>query len=180
MAELNDKQRAFVEHYLMCWNATEAARRTGYSGKTANQQGPRLLVNAGIQAAIQERLSTMKMSADEVMVRLADHARGSIESFLDNDDDLNISQARRNGKLHLVRKLRRTQRTDKDGGTTTTLEVELYDAQAALAHIGHVLKLFVDRVEQLDLSQLSTEQLERLAKGENVYSVLAAPGRGRT
>ena len=33
-------------------NATEAAIRAGYSAKTANQQGPRLLVNVGIAAAI--------------------------------------------------------------------------------------------------------------------------------
>lgn len=177
---LNDKRQAFVEHYLQCWNATEAARRAGYSEKTANQQGPRLLVNVGIQAAIQARIAELKMSTDEVLLRLAGHARGSIEAFLDDEDEFSLSQARANNQLHLVKKLKRTRRTehpkDSDPVTTTTTEVELHDPQAALVHIGRALKLFGDRNEDVDLSKLSTNQLERLAKGESVYSVLANPG----
>ena len=32
MAKLTDKQKAFVNHYLICLNATEAAKRAGYKG----------------------------------------------------------------------------------------------------------------------------------------------------
>jgi len=47
---MTPKQQAFVEHYAACGNATEAAKEAGYS--KPNQQGPRLLVNVGIQAAL--------------------------------------------------------------------------------------------------------------------------------
>lgn len=149
-AELTYKQIAFVEHYCQCWNATEAARRAKYSAKTANQQGPRLLVNAGIQQAIAARIAELKMTTDEVLLRLADHARGSVESLLDSKDEIDLKTARKNGKLHLVKKLKRTKRTDKDGFTTETTEVELHDPQAALVQIGRANKIFVDKVALTD------------------------------
>ena len=53
--KLTDKQMRFVEEYLIDLNATAAAKRAGYSAKTANEQGPRLLVNVSIAAEIQRR-----------------------------------------------------------------------------------------------------------------------------
>ena len=70
---LTNKRIAFVEQYLQCWNASEAARRAGY--KFAGTEGHRLLQMAEIQAYVKLRLADMQMSADEVLNRLADHAR---------------------------------------------------------------------------------------------------------
>ena len=50
--ELTPKQERFVAEYLIDLNATQAAIRTGYSAKTAEVQGSRLLSNAKIKAAI--------------------------------------------------------------------------------------------------------------------------------
>ena len=52
---LTARQRAFVESYK--GNATEAAIAAGYSAKTAYSQGGRLLKNAEVSQAIQERES---------------------------------------------------------------------------------------------------------------------------
>lgn len=41
--KLTDKQKKFVEEYLIDLNATQSAIRAGYSPKTANEQGARLL-----------------------------------------------------------------------------------------------------------------------------------------
>lgn len=49
---LTPKQDRFCQEYVADSNATQAAARAGYSEKSVNQQGPRLLVNAGIQARI--------------------------------------------------------------------------------------------------------------------------------
>ena len=49
---LSEKQRVFCEHYAACRNATESAKRAGYSAKTAYSQGQRLLKKAEIQAYI--------------------------------------------------------------------------------------------------------------------------------
>ena len=153
--ELQDpttKQRAFIEHYLTCWNATEAARRAGYSERTAQEQGSRLLSNVIVRTAIEARISELRAGADEVLLRLADHARGTIEDFIDDDGEINIGAARERRKLHLVKKIKQTARTDKDGQRFVTLELELHDAQAATVQLVRALGVFVDKVAPTDPS----------------------------
>jgi phage terminase small subunit len=55
------KQERFVKEYLIDLNATQAATRAGYSAKTADRQGYRLLRNAEIDAAVTE--GRMKLAA---------------------------------------------------------------------------------------------------------------------
>lgn len=60
MSKLNAKQQRFAEQYLIDLNASQAAIRAGYSPKTANEQGSRLLTNVKVQELIQaerEKLS---------------------------------------------------------------------------------------------------------------------------
>jgi len=154
------RQQVFLEEYLKCWNASEAARKAGFKGK-ANVVGPRLLANVSIQQAIQARLNELKMSADEVLVRLADQARGSMADFIQvtEDGQIRISLAKAD-KLHLVRKVSLT----AEGG----LQIELYDSQDALKLLGQHYKLFTQKheVETPDLAPLP-EVLKQLI--EKVY-----------
>lgn len=53
-SDLTPRQRQFVLEYLVDLNATQAAIRAGYSEKTAEVQGPRLLGNVRVKAAIEE------------------------------------------------------------------------------------------------------------------------------
>lgn len=55
MEELNDKQRRFVQEYLVDYNATQAAIRAGYSPKTANVIACENLTKPNIQRAVEER-----------------------------------------------------------------------------------------------------------------------------
>ena len=55
VAGLTDKQRRFVDEYLVDLNATQAAIRAGYSKKTAGQIGEQNLKKIEIQTAIQQR-----------------------------------------------------------------------------------------------------------------------------
>ncbi len=50
----NKKRQRFVEQFLVDLNATAAAKRAGYSKKTARQQGARLLTNVDIAKEIKE------------------------------------------------------------------------------------------------------------------------------
>lgn len=61
MAQLTDKQEAFCREYLIDLNATQAAIRAGYSHRTANEQGARLLANVSIQG----RISELKQARNE-------------------------------------------------------------------------------------------------------------------
>lgn len=53
---LNEMQKAFADYYIETANATESAKRAGYSEKTAYSQGQRLLKNVEISAYISERM----------------------------------------------------------------------------------------------------------------------------
>lgn len=52
--DLTPKQQRFVEEYLVDLNATQAATRAGYSARTANEQGARLLAHVSVASAIEE------------------------------------------------------------------------------------------------------------------------------
>jgi len=154
MAGLTAKEQAFIERYLVCWNGAQAARDAGYSAKTAKEQASRMLTKVNIQAAIQARLAELKMSADEVLTRLTDHARGSLAPFIrrDADGDLygfNLSDTQ---PLHLIKKASITRRRQQDDAkdeivTVETVTLELYDSQTALQLLGKHHKLFTDKVE---------------------------------
>ncbi|MEI9581837.1 terminase small subunit [Enterobacter asburiae] len=54
MKQLTPKQQLFCREYLKDLNATQAAIRAGYSEKTANEQGARLLANVSVAKRIAE------------------------------------------------------------------------------------------------------------------------------
>ena len=60
VAKLTDKQKRFVDEYLVDLNATAAAKRAGYSEKTAYSMGQRLVKKVEIQAAIQKRQAKLR------------------------------------------------------------------------------------------------------------------------
>lgn len=81
--ELTDRQARFCEEYLIDLNATQAAIRAGYSEKTANEQGVRLLANVSVQEKIAElkaeRAKRTEMTQDSVIQELAAVARAEVK-----------------------------------------------------------------------------------------------------
>ena len=53
---LTTRQAAFVDHYVVCRNGAEAARRAGYSEKTARQIATENLSKPDLQAALAEKI----------------------------------------------------------------------------------------------------------------------------
>jgi len=70
---LTPRQSRFVDEYLVDLNATQAAIRAGYSARTANEQGPRLLVNVRIATAIQ---IAQEVRSQRVLIAQDDVLRG--------------------------------------------------------------------------------------------------------
>lgn len=72
--KLTPKQERFVQEYLVDLNATAAARRAGYSTKTADRIGPELLgktcVSQAIQKAIKQREKRTEVTQDYVIEKL--------------------------------------------------------------------------------------------------------------
>ena len=80
MGKLNIKQKKFADEYLICSNATEAAKKAGYSEKTAYSIGQRLLKKVEVKNYIDERLKIIESEkiADtkEIMESLTRILRG--------------------------------------------------------------------------------------------------------
>jgi len=131
------KEKVWLEEFFQCWNATEAARRADY--KWPNKVGPEK--KKKFADKISERLRENAMPADEVLSRLASHARSDLGAFLVKDGDkVNVDWDKLvDARLtHLVKAIIPT-----SNGT----RIEFHDAQAALVHLGRHHGLFTDKVK---------------------------------
>jgi phage terminase small subunit len=140
MAEgLTAKQQAFVVAYLSNgFNATAAARTAGYPKRAAHVTGWENLRKPKIASLIQQGLTERAMPANEVLARLAEQARGTMDDFLDDDGKIDLKQGRERGKLHLVK----ARSVTKEGE-----RIELYSSQAALEILAKHHALLTEKVE---------------------------------
>jgi phage terminase small subunit len=81
------KQARFVAEYLVDLNATQAAIRAGYSARTAEQQGCRLLRNAQVASAVTEGKAKQLAQADVSGTRVIEENRriglNDVRAFFD-------------------------------------------------------------------------------------------------
>jgi phage terminase small subunit len=89
--KITDKQRIFVAEYLSDKNATAAAKRAGYSAKTARAQGQRLLTKVDIKDLVNQKLTELEdkagLTAERVMLEVKAIATSNIMDGLDYDSD---------------------------------------------------------------------------------------------
>lgn len=89
---MTPKQQRFVEEYLIDLNATQAAIRAGYSAKSAEVQGSRLLSNAKVQAAVTEsqakRAEQTGIDASYVLNRLVEIDQMDVLDIMNDDMSL--------------------------------------------------------------------------------------------
>lgn len=138
---LTGKRRKFVDQYFLCnMNQTKAAIAAGYSEASAYNQGSRLMKNDEVARAIKERMNAMAMEADEVLYRIASHARGSADDVTDENGDLDITKARETGAIHLIKSITKTE-ISSDSFSKKEVKFEMYDAQSALVQIMKVHSL---------------------------------------
>jgi hypothetical protein len=140
---LSGKRKRFVDAYIgkaNC-NKSEAARLAGYAHP--GQEGHRLYQHPEVRAAIEERMRAFALPAEEILLRLAEHARGDMAEFVDVYEGggfrIDLSAAEKSGKLRLVKKVGYDQR-----GRPC---IELYDAQSALLALAKRHGLFPERQE---------------------------------
>lgn len=149
---LTRKQKLFVDYYLQSFNATDAARRAGYSEKTAYAMGWENLRKPEIKKEVDARLEEVHMSADEALKRLADMARGDIGEFANSFGGVDWVEAKQKGLTKLVKKWKvrtvtvqgKGEEADKE---IVTEEIELHDPQAALDKILRVAGRYRDNLD---------------------------------
>ncbi len=174
---LTAKQRRFVDEYIVCLNGTEAARRAGYEGDDATLAvtASRLLRNAKVLRALDERLQEHAMPANEVLVHLSDIARGDIADALNAMGGIDPLEAKRRGKSHLIKRFKTkvTTITEKGGDEREIVEdeIELYSRLDALSVLAKFHGLLAERlkiedwrsevVALLQAGKITPEQVEQ-------------------
>lgn len=139
---LTRKQTIFIEEYLNCWNASEAARRAGYSQRVAGAIGGENLEKPEIAAELERRIAERAIKPPEVLDRLTEQARANMADFVSVDPctgeaRIDLAKAEKAGKLHLIKKIS----NGRNG-----LQIELYDAQNALEKLGKALGVLRENV----------------------------------
>ncbi len=156
---LTNKQKRFVAEYRKDANATQAAIRAGYSKKTADVQGPRLLGNVRVAAALEADIQRLEqrteITRERVLLEMSRIGFADIrkvitwgETAAAKDEEGNIiaidSVSIRDSKDiddDTAAALAEVSQT-KDG-----LKVKFHDKQAALLNIGKHLGMFPNKVE---------------------------------
>ena len=150
---MNTRQKRFADEYLIDLNATQAAIRAGYSPKTAQVQGARLLANVMVSAYIQEQLDIIHnqrtADAQEILEYLSSIMRGE--------------------KTETVLKL-------SGDGVQTAVEIAVSAKERIRAAelLGKYFKLFTDKVDLSAQGNVIIYGEDLLDDGEKIY----IPGQG--
>lgn len=123
-------------------NATQAAIRAGYSEKTANEQGARLLANVSVQQAIQramqKRSDRLEITQDRVIQELASIAFSdatAVARIVDDGTRVELTDTDR-----LTADQRAAIAGIKEG--KFGIEVRMHDKLGALVKLGEHLGMF--------------------------------------
>lgn len=146
---LSPRQQRFVEEYLKDLNATQAAIRAGYAPKTADVQGPRLLGNVGVAAAIAEgkraRSERTQISADRVLEEIAAVAFAHMGQYATwHDDKVSLTDSSEVDPRAVSEVSQRMTRYGNNVG------IKLHDKLGALEKLGRHLGMWGDKGETDD------------------------------
>ncbi len=170
---MTPKQQRFVEEYLIDLNATQAATRAGYSAKTANEQGARLIANVSVRSAIEKakaaRSERTQVDADWVLRTLVDEKTADLADLYDDDDNLlpvkQWPMVFRTGLVVGVETVQERAGADADGASQFAVvrKVKLLDRNKTTELIGRhvVVGAFKDRIEIEDVTDRATQMRQR-------------------
>lgn len=148
MAKLTDKQQRFVDEYLIDLNATQAAIRAGYSVKTADQQGSRLLANVKVQQAIAEHMAERSkrtgVNQDRVVLELAKIAFVNITDIV--DDQGKIKDTATKDDLACIESVK-YKKSKSETGSSVEREVKISSKLKALELLGKHLGMWNDKLD---------------------------------
>lgn len=145
---LTVKQRMFVEEYLIDLNATQAAIRAGYSAKTADQQGSRMLANVKVQQAIAERMAERSkrtgVNQDRVVLELAKVAFAKMTDIVDSKG--RIKEDASPDDLACIESIKYKE-SDNEYGGSVEREVKVASKLKALELLGKHLGMWNDKLD---------------------------------
>lgn len=146
--ELTEKQQRFVEEYLIDLNATQAAIRSGYSAKTADVQGSRMLANVKVQQAISEIMANRSkrtgVNQDMVVQELARIAFVKMTDVVNADGEIRPDAS--DDDLACIESVK-YKRSDTDTGSSEEREIKIASKLKALELLGKHLGMWNDKLD---------------------------------
>lgn len=143
---LTEKQKKFIEEYLIDLNATQAAIRAGYSVKTADQQASRMLTNVKVQQAIAEKMAERSrrtgINQDRVLTELAKIAFVNADDVI-NAQDATTKEGASRDDLAAIQSIK----VKKNGEDGVEREIKLADKLKALEMLGRHLGMWNDKLQ---------------------------------
>lgn len=172
---LSVRQLLFCAYYVEGGEAKAAAERAGYqvsSGNVVNN----LLKNELVQNEIRRLVGKAGMQTEEILIRLTEQARNEGARYITEDGELDMVKMIRDGKQHLIKKIKKRTTISVKGAETEYNEIEFYDAQKALELLGKHLRMWVNvREDKHTFEMLVSEKvqntLDRIYDGEDVIDV---------
>ena len=144
-AKLTEKQQRFVDEYLIDLNATQAAIRAGYSAKTADVQGSRMLANCkAISIAMAERSKRTGINQDRVVLELARIAFVKMTDIIDSDGK--IKDDATDDDLACIESVK-YKSSESDTGLSVEREVKISPKLKALELLGKHLGMWNDKLD---------------------------------
>ncbi len=157
---LNPRQNRFVAEYLIDLNAKQAAIRAGYSAKAAEVNGPRLLRNAQVAAAIaqgQARIAQgLGVTVERIVGELAKLGFSNMADYMkvgpDGAPHLDFANLTRDqtAALHEVTveefSVPGDGEDDAPAGVVRKVKFKLADKRGPLVDLGKHLGMFTERV----------------------------------
>ena len=143
--ELTEKQRKFVEEYMIDLNGKQAAIRAGYTPQSAEQQASKMLLKGKVHACIQREIAIQSkrtgVTADRVIRELAKLA------FINADDLINMDAATIKDESSMNNTAAiQSVRVKYYDGEVSEREVKLYDKIKAMELLGKHLAMFTDNL----------------------------------
>jgi phage terminase, small subunit len=161
---LTDKQARFVDEYLVDLNATQAAIRAGYSAKTAQEQGSRLLSNVIVKNAIRERQEALKMKTEITQEWVVERYRRIVEGcdkrLFFRDDGSVKPPSEWSAEMGMAVAAFEVQELGDEGLAVSVSKLRFQDARAALDSLARHLGMFEEKVK-LDVDVSLAERLVR-------------------
>jgi phage terminase small subunit len=197
------KQRLFIEAYLIHKNATKAAIASGFSERSANNQGARLMANDAIRAEIEARLASIldryAVTSERTIREMAKIAYGNIGDYISIHDDggttIDLTTTTRDqlAALNSIDVEEYTEGRGKKARGVKRIKIKLSDKRQALMDLAKIQRLLpADRLEhsgpdggpiafdanvkpehKIDIESMAPEEREQLRT-----LLLAAVGKG--
>lgn len=147
MKKLTDKQKRFVEEYLIDYNATRAASKAGYAKKIARVQGSENLTKPDIKSEINKRLEKKRIENEltekKIIKELEKIAFSDITNYYNNE--LEVKDIDELPK-EFTAAIKEIVKIETNRGIRTT--IKLYSKENALELLGKHLGIFKN--EQTD------------------------------